>query len=546
MQKLFIYALLLAGLAACKKDEDTPVVPREDNHSLEVQVYYTPNWSPSQPAGSPALNATVQLFKTRESFNSNTPAYTQATDVNGKATFANIDTGLYYIVARLEGSDNLLGMKQQGDAYVGFVADSLYQTQVEAAAGPVSKYAAPGNFRLQDLNGDGIIDANDQTLLPAKSATVRSNEVSTARVLIGKMDNRPDLHFANKAEVNEVLQSAYAGLSKWHELQVTLDAVYTDDYGCNGLPAEWCTINSYTGINSANSTIANFWKSGFQIVSQLNRIIFYTNKLTGSEMSTAEKALAIRRAAGLKGYVYLQLFTYFGPVPRLDSVYMPANIASSTLTEVYGFTSRLLEGGAMYLGEDAMMPSAACRALSVRLDIQQRGFAFALTNCDMILSNTAYDLVDTPSIFTQARNKEIIWQPAASPETAPLQTVFNRGTFLPVVRLSEVQFMHAEINLEQGNVQTAVNSLNKLRQRENLAPIVYSADPGFVDAFRTELRAHYKRHMRLEGTRFATLKRWNALMPVLKPLGFEDYQEFLPIPQEILDSYPNIHQNRGY
>src|SRR5690349_16114196 len=108
MQKPLLSALLLATLCACNKDEGQPTPPADNTITLEVQVYNTLNWSPSQPYGAPETVATVQLFKTRESFNSNAPTYSQTVDANGKATFAKIDTGLYYIVAFNVTASNLL------------------------------------------------------------------------------------------------------------------------------------------------------------------------------------------------------------------------------------------------------------------------------------------------------------------------------------------------------------------------------------------------------------------------------------------------------
>jgi hypothetical protein len=56
---------------------------------------------------------------------------------------------------------------------------------------------------------------------------------------------------------------------------------------------------------------------------------------------------------------------------------------------------------------------------------------------------------------------------------------------------------------------------------ENNTLITYSADPGFRDSLREEIFTNYKRHMRLEGLRFAALQRWGKLEAVLTHLGFK-------------------------
>jgi hypothetical protein len=545
MQKPLLGVLLLAALCACNKDEN-PSVPPEDNATLEIQVYNTLNWNSGQPYGTLEAGATVQLFKTREQFNNNTPAYSQTTDANGKAAFTKVDTGSYYIVARTGTASNLLEPTLKQGAYTGYSSDSLYQTLVEVAAGPVSQYAAPGNFRLTDINADGIIDSNDKILLPAQSVTVKTQTVNTRRILIGRLDNRPDPNFSNEAAVNESLQTAYTSLSKWHELQVSVDAVYTDDYDCTALGADWCNINSYTAL-TVNGVIGNFWKGGFQIVSQLNRIIAYAGKVQDPNMTAAEKALAIARAKALKGYVYLQLVSYFGQVPLQDSISLPPTAGSVPVTQVYSYTAGLLTAAEQALGTDAsVISAAACNALLAKLHIQQQHFGDALSYSNTVLSNSAYALVDTPAIFTQTGNKEILWKTADNLSTAPLPTLFTRGQFLPEIRLAEIQFIQAEAYLGTGDVQSAVTSFNKLRQRENRTLITYSADPAFRDSLREVIHTDYKRHMRLEGLRLPALKRWQKQTAVLGPLGFSSYNENLPVPQEILEQYPNIQQNLGY
>ncbi|WP_298736907.1 RagB/SusD family nutrient uptake outer membrane protein [uncultured Chitinophaga sp.] len=547
MQKPLLSVLLLAALCACKKDEEQPTSPADNTTTLEVQVYNTLNWSPSQPYGTLEPAVTVQLFKTRESFNGNAPAYSQTTDANGKATFAKIDTGLYYIIARNENASNLVDATLKDGVYIGYLADSLYQTAEDVAAGPVNSYGRPGNFMLADLNADGKIDASDKTVLPAQSVAVAANATSTKRILIGKLENRPDPNFANEAAVNEAVQRSLVSLSKWHELQVLLDAVYTDDYDCEGLGADWCAINSYTELNPDNSVVTQFWKDGFQLVSQLNRIIIYTDKIQDPNMTAAEKEMVISRASGLKEYIYFQLLTYFEAVPLLDSIDMPVTANNNASTdEIVNFMSHLSAIAGRLPVTDPVFNTNASLALLAKIYMKYGYYRNAAIAAGIVAVGPYELLADTSSIFTQAANKEIIWNTSGSLQTLPLQTLFKRGQFLPEIRLAEVTFMEAEIAFETGDLPNSVDKLNKLLQRENRPLITYSADPGFRDVLREAIYTSFTRHMRLEGLRFEALKRWNRLTPVLEPLGFNDRNKALPIPNEILIQYPNMHQNVGY
>lgn len=58
-----------------------------------------------------------------------------------------------------------------GDAigsYFGYVVDGIYQSQADIDRSPVDKIAvkaSPGDFKFKDVNGDGVIDAKDRTVI---------------------------------------------------------------------------------------------------------------------------------------------------------------------------------------------------------------------------------------------------------------------------------------------------------------------------------------------------------------------------------------------
>jgi len=50
-------------------------------------------------------------------------------------------------------------------SFYGYVADGIFQTPADVANHATQPGAAPGDIRFKDLNGDGVIDQNDQTFL---------------------------------------------------------------------------------------------------------------------------------------------------------------------------------------------------------------------------------------------------------------------------------------------------------------------------------------------------------------------------------------------
>lgn len=69
------------------------------------------------------------------------------------------------------GAAGLRHITRVGDpigSYYGYVVEGIYQSEAEIAAAPEDKLApdpAPGDFRFKDINGDGVIDADDRTVI---------------------------------------------------------------------------------------------------------------------------------------------------------------------------------------------------------------------------------------------------------------------------------------------------------------------------------------------------------------------------------------------
>lgn len=53
----------------------------------------------------------------------------------------------------------------QVGSYYGFVVDGIFQDAAEVAAAPQQSGAVAGGFKFKDINGDGVIDAQDKTFL---------------------------------------------------------------------------------------------------------------------------------------------------------------------------------------------------------------------------------------------------------------------------------------------------------------------------------------------------------------------------------------------
>jgi hypothetical protein len=114
-----------------------------------------------------------------------------------------------------------------------------------------------------------------------------------------------------------------------------------------------------------------------------------------------------------------------------------------------------------------------------------------------------------------------------------------------VFRLAEMYLIRSEARARQGEVSSAAEDLNTIRNRAGLpdSPAVASAD--IIEAVLEERRHElFTEH----GHRFFDLKRFDLLDEVLSPVkpGWDHTDMHWPIPNSDLLSNPNLNQNPGY
>lgn len=512
--------------------------------SLRISVYNGTQWSASLPYGATAAGATVSLYNSPADYPAS-PAYTKTTDASGDALFDNIVPGDYYVVAEQDYlHEKISSMLYYAPGLGGFTSDSLYQS-TPGASEPVQLYPAAGNFRIADLNGDGKIDSNDALAFPAKKLTVTAGKAAQQKVLMGYIDNRLFARLNNAAEINAALAGAYSKLSAFHELQVTMDAVYTDDYACTSLSAGWCTLNAYqqtpTDIN-----VQKYWDNGFALISLAGNII--ANTELAADMSDADKKLVTAQAKAIKGYAYLQLKNYFGNLPLQDYIILRTTAVRASSTDMDAFMVALLASAYNDLpdipaaNDHSKMSAPVCSALLARLCLQKMDYRLAYNYAANIINSPNFALTAPANTFTQVNNAEVIFCSSPLLSSNDVKYVFTKGTFMPEFRLAEIMLIYAEGAIEIGQTTIAQVYINQVRSRAGLGPIAATDAP----TLRNAVRGEWQREMLREGARFAQLTRWGTASTVLTSLGFRINSGVLPLPIKVMIWYPNITQNPGY
>jgi hypothetical protein len=115
---------------------------------------------------------------------------------------------------------------------------------------------------------------------------------------------------------------------------------------------------------------------------------------------------------------------------------------------------------------------------------------------------------------------------------------------LHVIRLGEVILIRAEALAHLNRLPEAVAEYNRLRVRAGLAgdPTIGLTQQGVLDAIARERRLE----LAFEGDRWPDMVRTGQVLQFLTDSGADATQAIMPIPQNDIDTAPNLTQNPGY
>jgi len=125
-------------------------------------------------SGTAASGATIYLYDSSNAVISNLPKYTQTSDSKGEAKFTVVYSGQYYVVVQKGSAKNY---------YNGLIPLGIFQSQTEIRNSPAQNPPAiVGGIRFRDTNGDGVINASDNTVPPAVALTANTNNTFTTTI----------------------------------------------------------------------------------------------------------------------------------------------------------------------------------------------------------------------------------------------------------------------------------------------------------------------------------------------------------------------------
>jgi uncharacterized surface protein with fasciclin (FAS1) repeats len=510
--------------------------------TAEITVYDGTQWTVSDVLGKTVVGAEVALYYSRADFNNDQPAFTGQTDASGKLSFGNLPPGTYYLLAKKGDKLNYFEPADFNGSIIAYQATGIFQTQQEINGAAYLPGTVPGDFKLLDANADGKIDGNDKVNAPYE-ITISSNKTAKINSLIGYTFNHVAANFQSKADAQALLDNIYTQVGNWQIQQTVLDGILSDNADCTGFQT-WCALDNFTFI-PANTIITGFWQMAFSNISSLNRII---TKLPPLNLPAAEADPLIAQARALRGYINLQLATYFGALPLQQNILPATDMARASLTETYDFIKSDLSAAMdklpnRWTGADAKRISAhASKLLLARVAVAQNDFAKVKQLTTELKQSAEYQLVNENDVFVNANNDEIIWNINSSipQQYSAFFTGVATRSFSPVIRYAEILLLSAEATIQTGG--TDVTDVNMVYARRGMPTMTFINADQVMGNIRTGWQIEYYR----EGQRFSKLVKWELAASVLNQQGYRSFNNVLPIPQVMLEQYFNITQNPGY
>lgn len=294
-------------------------------------------------------------------------------------------------------------------------------------------------------------------------------------------------------------------------------------------------------VKPTNNLVYTMWRNIYQNINRSNALI------KGLERSPYQKEY-VGYAFLFRALSYLQATEMWGDVPViLDSFTLEQDVTRARRNDVLSLIMSDLETAYESLpqkSERGLPNKYAAVALQARVSMILGNYTKAYTYATQIINSGQFTFgQDYSLVFNNVDNAEHIFAMKVenylkpgddAPGFHPTISLIFKGKVLPVVRYTETLLIAAECALELGQKSQAVKYYN----------IVSSKGMGIADEGYNKEKIHYlidtaySGALGYEGLRMTTSNRWG--------LTTFDSPTILPIPQQIIDTTPNISQNPGY
>ncbi len=501
----FGLSLLISG---CQKDDEGTLLPSVTKATIN-ETSFIPDESIVLKSGSRYLIVFVREKQKLEIITSDTiPGVYEVADNQAKAP-----TGLQVMISYTDESGIYSG--KQGSV-------EIMKTNNGSVAGTY----------------DATVAANGNTL-EISDGSFEAVEADSTLALID-----------NEEAIRDTLDACYEDFFAYTRFSYVFDAVYSNTVLA---PDEsWNEIYEHLQIQPPeNEKVSLLWNNAFDLIYRLNLVV----KSSGLFLSeSAAKNSITGQSIAIRSYLNYFLMTWFGEIP-VETEFYPGSNPRNPVNEVIAQISYDANESIGYLpaewsGTDAFrIPENMMYALLARvyltdfslqttypppsLRLYGDNFRESITLARRIINSGLYTLDDNGSPFTSS-DRQIIWgfEKGENPE---FNTVFEKGSYVPLMRLTEIYLILAEALLENQETEAAVTIFNGLNSSLDY-PIVSSLNPD-------DIYLRWNSEMTMEGSIYLTMKRFNKALPVLNNNA---NKILLPVPQSAIIKNPYLTQNIGY
>jgi hypothetical protein len=413
-------------------------------------------------------------------------------------------------------------------------------------------------------NGETEYKGNDGTLKITKkegdmiagiyNSNVISNNGSSINLESGSFIDLPAVSLLPTVSgISTMLETCYTKLFDYVEFLYLFDAVYSNEVSApNG---SWAEIYNHALTSSTqNEKVLNLWTNGFELIYKINLILESTKYSTIDE---ADRTTINAQAKAIRAYLFYNLMIWFGEIPiemGIDESTNPRNTIAETVAQIKeDASSAALALPLQWSNPDNFrIPKSFALGILARLnltdfrwpisyEIHSTPSIYLYNNCNesvlnaqQIINCGIYSLDNKTTNFSVS-DREIIWG-FEKRANAEFNNFFNKGSFVPVLRLTEVYLILAEALIQTGNPQEAIPIINLLNDRRSIAPVTAATPNEIFQQWRTELTP--------EGSLWITKRRF--FDKAINVVQNDPKKILLPVPQSVLIKNPNLTQNVGY
>ena len=146
--------LLCLSLLSCNNSTDPVSTVKNE---IQVKVYNTSTWNSQTNKMDSVVGASVDLI-------TDSSTITVISDNKGIATFTNVKSKVYYLVASKDNQSNLLNKETLNNKLIGNLIVGVYLSQADIQSYANYSNASVGGVKFVDANMDGLINANYKVL----------------------------------------------------------------------------------------------------------------------------------------------------------------------------------------------------------------------------------------------------------------------------------------------------------------------------------------------------------------------------------------------